>query len=503
METLAQALLSWYDGHKRTLPFRGTGDPYEIWLSEIMLQQTRTETVGAYYERFLNLFPTVFDLAAARETEVLKAWEGLGYYSRARNLLKCAQAVVSGYNGAFPRDAEALQKLPGIGPYTAAAIASIAFDQRTPAMDGNLTRVISRVYGFREDASSPSGKRALYDFAFCAMPDTRCGAFNQALMDIGATICTPGTPNCALCPLAPYCRACAEGNAEELPVLPKKKPQKVVPLTVLLVTHGDRVYLEPRAEKLLGGLYVFILCSPGDEEKALKKRGITADSGVTLGTAKHVFTHLIWDMCIVRCRAQTVSERANASFYTLSGLRALPVPTAMRAAVRQCERVLARPELDILPVTRETLPAAGRVYGASWRQMHEAIVSKEFMARHTDEYHASLLAARQKTGYEVLLGYVSGAPAGVVAYSPMTGEVATLYVAPEYQGRGVGSALLAFALRGMPLNIRPWLTVLGSNERAKAFYERHGFRATDRKRILDEKTGLYELDFEYEGGNLK
>ena len=162
---LSTLLLAWYDVNKRVLPFRGTKDPYRIWVSEIMLQQTRTETVGAYYERFLALFPDVFALAAAKEQEVLKAWEGLGYYSRARNLHKAARAVAEMYGGVFPADLEKLRALPGVGDYTAAAVASIAFDLPAPAMDGNLTRVFSRVRGVREDVGAPSVKRKLLEIA--------------------------------------------------------------------------------------------------------------------------------------------------------------------------------------------------------------------------------------------------------------------------------------------------------------------------------------------------
>ena len=184
-------LLSWYDAHKRTLPFRGTKDPYRIWVSEIMLQQTRTETVAGYYSRFLDRFPDVFALADAPEEDVLKCWEGLGYYSRARNLHKAAKAVVEQYGGVFPADLEKLRALPGVGDYTAAAVTSIAFDIPAPAMDGNLTRVLSRFHGIREDVDIPAVKRRLADLGREDMPDTRCGDFNQALMDLGATVCTP------------------------------------------------------------------------------------------------------------------------------------------------------------------------------------------------------------------------------------------------------------------------------------------------------------------------
>ena len=192
---LSTLLLAWYDAHGRVLPFRGTKDPYRIWLSEIMLQQTRTETVGAYYTRFLARFPDVFALADAPEQDVLKCWEGLGYYSRARNLHKAAKQVAQQYHGSFPADLDALRALPGVGDYTAAAVASIAFDLPAPAMDGNLTRVLSRFHGVREDVGMPSVKRRLLDLAQGDMPPVRCGDFNQALMDLGATVCIPGTPD--------------------------------------------------------------------------------------------------------------------------------------------------------------------------------------------------------------------------------------------------------------------------------------------------------------------
>ena len=192
-------LLAWYDVHQRSFAFRGTKAPYRIWLSEMMLQQTRTETVVPYYERFLTLFPDVFALAAAPLEQVLKAWEGLGYYTRARNLHRTANIVAGELDGVFPKTAKELQALPGIGPYAAAAIASIAYDEAIPAMDGNLNRVISRLFLVQEDIGSPAVKRRLQELGQSLMPLTRAGDMNQALMDLGATICLFGIPDCGRC----------------------------------------------------------------------------------------------------------------------------------------------------------------------------------------------------------------------------------------------------------------------------------------------------------------
>ncbi len=339
MASFAETLLRWYDAHRRVLPFRGTHDPYRVWLSEIMLQQTRTETVGAYYTRFLAQFPDVFALAAADEQDVLKAWEGLGYYSRARNLLKAARTVVNDFHGEFPHDAETLRTLSGVGEYTAAAIASIAFDSPAPAMDGNLTRVLSRVYGVREDASMPSTKRKLRELAQAAMPKMRCGEFNQALMDIGATICTPGTPDCEHCPLIAFCDAEKEGDAELLPILPVKQPPKEIFLNVLLLTHKDKIYLTKRRESLLNGLYVYFL-TEDEPTIALRKNGLKSAYLRDLGIARHVFTHRIWQMHIYHAEITALPDSMTADFYTLDEMNALPIPTAMRAAKQFAREIL-------------------------------------------------------------------------------------------------------------------------------------------------------------------
>ena len=337
-------LLAWYDAHGRTLPFRGTKDPYRIWLSEIMLQQTRTETVGAYYTRFLARFPDVFSLAAAPEQDVLKCWEGLGYYSRARNLHKAARQVAEQYNGRFPADVAALRALPGVGDYTAAAVASIAFDLPAPAMDGNLTRVLSRFHGVREDVGAPSVKRRLLDLAREDMPDARCGDFNQALMDLGATVCVPGTPDCRRCPLRPLCDACRAGDAENLPVKAAAKPPREISLAVALVTCDEKVWMTQRKEALLKNLWVYALIPDAAGAQAvkngLKALGLSASFQETLGTARHVFTHRVWNMTLYHFRAESPACR-EGKFVSLPEMEALPLPTAMRAAKEQAEKLLA------------------------------------------------------------------------------------------------------------------------------------------------------------------
>jgi A/G-specific adenine glycosylase len=292
--------LSWYDIHKRTLPWRNTKDPYAIWISEIMLQQTRVETVLSYYPRFMACFPTVKALAEAPEQALLKVWEGLGYYSRARNLQKAARQIMTEYGGRLPSALEELRSLSGIGPYTAGAIASIAFSVRTPAVDGNVMRVVSRIKGIREDIAIPSITRQIHEEAAALVPLDRPGDFNQAMMDLGATVCLPGTPVCEKCPLPKCCDAYKAGDAELLPVKTQARAPKQINMGVGLVVCKDRILVHMRREKLLGGLWVFVLLEGGDSaaamEKHLKALGISAVYAGDRGSARHIFTHRVWNM---------------------------------------------------------------------------------------------------------------------------------------------------------------------------------------------------------------
>ena len=338
MKQIASALLAWYDRNARVLPWRGFHDAYRTWVSEAMLQQTRVETVLSYYDRFLARFPDLPSLAAAPEADVLKAWEGLGYYSRARNLWNGARQVVSEYDGILPRDPEQLRKIRGIGPYTAGAVASIAYDVPVPAVDGNVVRVLSRVFGIRADARAPETRRRIETLAASLVPAERPGDYNQAVMDLGATVCVPGTPDCGRCPLSGCCDAFRAGDASALPVLPKARPPREIPCAVLLIRSGSRVLMRLRTERLLQGLWCFPMLEGtfSPEEAAARAReelGLSCSDPVEAGSARHVFTHQVWQM-----RLYTMSAEASApapegyAFIPVDSLSSLPLPAAMNAA---------------------------------------------------------------------------------------------------------------------------------------------------------------------------
>jgi A/G-specific adenine glycosylase len=298
--TLATHLLAWYEQHGRQLPWRGDPDPYTVWVSEIMLQQTRVETVIPYFERWMKRFPSIADLASASQQEVLSIWEGLGYYSRARNLHRAAQIVLSEYAGELPQDPKTLRNLPGIGRYTAAAIASIAFGLDEPAMDGNIRRVLARYFDVRSPARSNQGEHRLWQLAAENLPAGRAGDYNQALMDLGATICAPRAPDCSNCPLADACAAYALGVQEERPVtLPKGAiPHHIV--TAAIIRNNGHVLIAQRPQGgLLGGLWEFPggkLKSGEDLASCLRREireelGIEIGVGDPLGVYRHAYTH--------------------------------------------------------------------------------------------------------------------------------------------------------------------------------------------------------------------
>ena len=295
-------MLAWYDANKRTLPWRDDPSPYHVWLSEIMLQQTRVEAVREYYARFLAALPTVEALAAADEDVYLKLWEGLGYYSRVRNLHKAAGQIMTECGGEMPRTAAELRKLAGIGPYTAAAIASICYDERTPAVDGNLLRVFARMTGYAENIKADPAKRAAEVYYMDIFPAERCGDMNQALMDLGATVCLPnGQPLCDQCPWATYCAAHAGERETDYPVAAAKPQRRVEQRTVFLIYYGQRIALRKRPDKgLLAGLYEFPNASGRlTREEALsyvESLGFSAVRIRPLDPAKHIFTHREWHM---------------------------------------------------------------------------------------------------------------------------------------------------------------------------------------------------------------
>ena len=314
---LHAALLAWYDRYRRHLPWREDPTAYHVWVSEIMLQQTRVEAVRGYYARFMERFPDIRSLAESEEDECLKLWEGLGYYSRARNLRRAAGVIMDQYGGEMPRTAGELRKLPGIGPYTSAAIASIAFGERIPAVDGNLLRVFARLALYEKEIKTPAASKAAEDFFLQAMPQERPGDFNQALMDLGAGVCIPGgTPACQTdgeCPLRDYCGACRTGRCGDLPVMPVKKARRIEHRTVLVIRDDDNILLRRRPAKgLLAGLYEF----PNEEGWMTEAEALDrAESygcmpaGIRrLPDARHVFTHLEWHMRGYEIRSRAFSD---------------------------------------------------------------------------------------------------------------------------------------------------------------------------------------------------
>ena len=332
----AELLLRWYDQHARVLPWRGIHNAYHTWVSETMLQQTRVETVLAYFDRFIRRFPTVEALAAAPEDEVLKLWEGLGYYSRARNLHKGAQQVVAEHGGVIPSDLKELLKISGIGEYTAGAIASIAYDEPVPAVDGNVIRVVSRVKGIRENVGIPSVKRRIAQEAAALVPQSRPGDFNQAMMDLGATICVPGTPSCERCPVSALCDAYREGDAEDIPELPRKNPPRVIDYDLCLIFNGDRVLMRQRTETMLQGLWVYPMVEDHHTEKQLaplveKRIGVPVTDIQTAGEAKHIFTHQVWQMKLYIMHTSAEAP-AGWRFVTMEEMQQLTIPTAVKKA---------------------------------------------------------------------------------------------------------------------------------------------------------------------------
>ena len=288
-------LLEWFRDEHRTLPWRSDPTPYHVWLSEIMLQQTRVAAVVDYYRRFLAALPTVADLARAEEDKLMKLWQGLGYYNRARNLQKAARCIMEEHGGVFPADYDAIRALPGVGDYTAGAIASIAFGIPAPAVDGNVLRVLARVLGDEGDIARPDTKKRMAACLSGVMPVKEPGQFNQALMELGALVCLPnGAPLCEKCPLARFCTARKEGRTGELPVKTAKKPRRVEELNVWFLFRAGRVALRRRGEKgLLAGLWEF----PNGPEADLPARwGIAVQNAAPAGTGRHIFTHVEWRM---------------------------------------------------------------------------------------------------------------------------------------------------------------------------------------------------------------
>jgi len=293
------ALINWYEKNKRDLPWRATRDPYKIWLSEIILQQTRVAQGRPYYEKFIASFPTIFDLAAADEQQVLRLWQGLGYYSRARNLHACAKEIVSAHEGNFPQTAEALKKLKGIGDYTAAAIASFAFGEASPVLDGNVFRVASRYFGIASDIANPKSKKDFYPVLNEVIDKKRPDLFNQAIMEYGALHCTTAKPLCLYCELQQSCFAFQNQQQDQLPVKIKKIKVKARHFNYMVFVHRNKVYLKERGKKdIWQGLHDFYLLEQAETGEVLDIEQIFNKdqlSKITLidesDNFKHILTH--------------------------------------------------------------------------------------------------------------------------------------------------------------------------------------------------------------------
>lgn len=319
LSEVSRRLLAWYRQSARKLPWRGSRDAYAVWVSEIMLQQTRVETVIPYFERWMERFPSLRALAEASEQDVLRLWEGLGYYSRARNLHRAAQQVVEQYGGQVPPGRADLQSLPGVGAYTAGAIASMAFGLDEAALDGNIRRVLARVFNLDLPARSPAGERRLWELAREHLPPGQAGDYNQAWMDLGATLCTPQKPACLVCPLAEVCQAHALGVEEQRPILPEKAAVPHHTVTAAVIRRDGLVLIARRPSSgLLGGLWEFPggKLEPGESLPDCLMREIreelatSVQVGAEIGIFKHAYTHFKVTLHAFECELAGPEPRA-------------------------------------------------------------------------------------------------------------------------------------------------------------------------------------------------
>jgi A/G-specific adenine glycosylase len=344
MPSLASLLLPWYRDNARRLPWRGPlhRDAYAVWVSEIMLQQTRVETVIPYFEVWMRLFPTVQALSDAAESEVLLAWEGLGYYSRARNLHKAARVVAEHYRGVLPRDLGALRALPGIGRYTAGAIASIAYGMDQPALDGNLRRVYARLFDVVEPADTPAGEKILWRLAADHLPKGRAGDFNQALMDLGALTCLPKNPRCSACPLTQICKARRLGVQANRPVLePKKATPHYVHAAGVILKNGRVLLAKRPSHGLLGGMWEFpngrVNGDPARELRTALKTAyqLRVRRGAAFDIIRHAYTHFRVTLHAYKCGLVAMSDNKNLKWVRLKELERHPMGRIDRLIARK------------------------------------------------------------------------------------------------------------------------------------------------------------------------
>ncbi|MEK4246823.1 MULTISPECIES: A/G-specific adenine glycosylase [unclassified Psychrobacillus] len=331
---IGESLVSWFLEEKRDLPWRKTKDPYKIWVSEVMLQQTKVDTVIPYYERFISKYPSLESLAEAEEGELLKEWEGLGYYSRARNLQAGVREVVEEYNSVVPNNRKEISKLKGVGPYTAGAVLSIAYDIPEHAVDGNVMRVLSRILLIKEDIAKQKTKKIFEEAVMNLMFKDNPSAFNQGLMELGAIICTPTKPKCLLCPVREYCSAFYEGVQEELPIKTINKKTKLHKMKAVVIQRNDgKILLEKRPSKgLLANMWQFPMVElPTSthtvEEVVELDYGVEIQKGKELIAFKHIFSHLVWE--IESFEAKLMNEKKislNSQWYSIEEVNNQPMP---------------------------------------------------------------------------------------------------------------------------------------------------------------------------------
>jgi A/G-specific adenine glycosylase len=348
IEAFCHDLINWYKQEKRDLPWRLNQDPYRVWVSEIMLQQTKVDTVIPYYERFMHKFPSLLHFAEADEESVLKAWEGLGYYSRVRNLHSAVKEVQETYGGQVPSTKEEVSALKGVGPYTTGAILSIAFDKPEPAVDGNVMRVMSRVLSIWEDIAKPKTRKLFEEVIYQVISQEDPSSFNQGLMELGALICTPTSPSCLLCPVQKHCRAFEEGVQTDLPVKSKKTPPRYVPMIAgFFTTEDGRLLIHKRANQgLLAKLWEFpnieATENSGRKEdqlatymKEVYGLDVTIEEYVT--NIQHVFSHLIWDITVYRGKILGhVEERQDILCVTKEETEHYAFPVSHQKIYKEC-----------------------------------------------------------------------------------------------------------------------------------------------------------------------
>ncbi|BCJ87011.1 A/G-specific adenine glycosylase [Effusibacillus dendaii] len=348
---VAKRLLTWYVQNKRDLPWRRTKDPYQIWVSEVMLQQTRVESVIPYWNRFMERFPTVESLAVAPEEEVLKMWEGLGYYSRARNLQAAVREVNEKYGGRVPDSLPDMCSLPGVGPYTSGAVLSIAYNVSVPAVDGNVFRVLSRIFLIEDDVSKPAARKKFEGIAEFLIPPGEASDFNQALMEFGARICIPKHPRCETCPVQSLCRGYREGVQDRLPVKGKKKPPRPLDIATAIVWQRDRVLITRRPpEGLLAGMWEFPSCdvSDGNRHEAELTRFFQGKWDVGLqvkshfANLQHTFSHLHWNVQAYTCEAEAekIPETDSVKWVTTRELTQFAMPVVHQKLAKSLDGLL-------------------------------------------------------------------------------------------------------------------------------------------------------------------